>query len=95
MSVSCDKKAEKNRMMRFFAYLVPTKGLEPPTYALRVRCTTNCAKSAFRYQHVYYTAFSKRSNSFFSFLVVTQFFFISRRDSSWICVRCVSRRDPL
>lgn len=59
-------------MMRFFAYLVPTKGLEPPTYALRVRCTTNCAKSAFRYQHVYYTAFSKRSNSFFHF-------------SSWIC----------
>ena len=82
MSVSCDKKAEKNRMMRFFAYLVPTKGLEPPTYALRVRCTTNCAKSAFRYQHVYYTAFSKRSNSFFHF-------------SSWICVRCVSRWDPL
>lgn len=82
MSVSCDKKAEKNRMMRFFAYLVPTKGLEPPTYALRVRCTTNCAKSAFRYQHVYYTAFSKRSNSFFDV-------------SSWICVRCVSRRDPL
>ena len=47
MSVSFGKKAEKNRMMRFFAYLVPTKGLEPPTYALRVRCTTNCAKSAF------------------------------------------------
>ena len=82
MSASFDKKAEKNRMMRFFAYLVPTKGLEPPTYALRVRCTTNCAKSAFRYQHVYYTAFSKRSNSFFYF-------------SSWIYVRCVSRRDPL
>ena len=46
MSVSFEKKAEKNRMMRFFAYLVPTKGLEPPTYALRVRCTTSCAKSA-------------------------------------------------
>ena len=29
-----------------------------------------------------YTAFSKRSNSFFHF-------------SSWICVRCVSCRDPL
>ena len=61
MAVSCDKKAEKNRMMRFFAYLVPTKGLEPPTYALRVRCTTSCAKSAL-FQHIYYSAFSERSN---------------------------------
>ncbi len=26
--------------------MVPTIGLEPTTYALRVRCTTNCAKSA-------------------------------------------------
>lgn len=27
--------------------MVPTKGLEPPTYALRVRCTTGCATSAY------------------------------------------------
>ena len=78
-------------MMRFFAYLVPTKGLEPPTYALRVRCTTNCAKSAFRYQHVYYTAFSKRSNSFFHFSFHNSILL----DYPWIYVRCVSRRDPL
>ena len=26
--------------------MVPTIGLEPTTYALRVRCTTNCATSA-------------------------------------------------
>ena len=26
--------------------MVPTHGLEPRTYALQVRCTTNCATSA-------------------------------------------------
>ncbi len=29
--------------------MVPTIGLEPTTYALRVRCTTNCATSALKY----------------------------------------------
>ncbi len=27
--------------------MVPKIGLEPTTYALRVRCTTNCATSAY------------------------------------------------
>ena len=33
--------------MRLLISMVPIKGLEPLTYALRMRCSTNCAKSAF------------------------------------------------
>lgn len=38
----CKKKELKSSLI----FVVPTIGLEPMTYALRVRCTTNCAKSA-------------------------------------------------
>ncbi len=32
--------------VKIYENLVPTHGLEPRTYALQVRCTTNCATSA-------------------------------------------------
>lgn len=45
--------------------VVPTIGLEPTTYALRVRCTTNCATSALKYNNTLLVQ-TNHSQRFFS-----------------------------
>lgn len=48
--------------------MVPKIGLEPTTYALRVRCTTSCAKSAYLNYTTYFLFFQITISFFYSAL---------------------------